>query len=217
MIENQQILNSFEHLRFYIKKWTENPNYKDGDIRNMFINQIDRILIYHNLNFHYFIRILQNKNDFDKILETETIEDHYSILETYQTQAKNALIFQLSSILERFLRVILRYFKPDTNSNKQFYAVREEVFDLFHFDKNDEWKAISILSNIRNTFHNNGIHTSDDISSITYRERNYSFVKNELHSNADYYTLFMITQDIIRLYGNICNSSLSQENDLILG
>ncbi|WP_213278792.1 hypothetical protein [Chryseobacterium indologenes] len=182
----------------------------------MFINQLDKVLLFHNLNSHYFINILQNKPLFDKILQTASIMDYQKLLSVYQIQGKNALIFQLSSILERFFRVLLQCIKPQT-INKPFYIIRKELFEVLNIGYNDEWKAISILSNIRNTFHNNGIHTSDDVPPIKYKNINYTFTKNELHNNADYYTLFMITQDIVNLYQKICESSLVKSFVLIEG
>lgn len=89
MIDNQQTaLNSFEELRVYLKKRTENPIYQENDIREMFINQLDKVLLYHNLNSHYFIKILQNKNEFDTILQTGSAVDYYSVLQVYQVQEK---------------------------------------------------------------------------------------------------------------------------------
>lgn len=208
MFEDQQIaLKSFEDLRNYLKKWTENPYYREDDIRNMFLNQLDKILLFHDLNSYYFIKVLQNKTEFDIILQSASVMDYYKVLETYQIQGKNALIFQLSSILERFFRVLIQYVKPEA-VNKQFYIIRKELFELLDIEKEDEWKAISILSNIRNTFHNNGIHTSDDVPSIIYKDSNYEFIKDKKHNNADYHTLFMITHDIVKLYEKICANEM---------
>ncbi|WP_278380055.1 MULTISPECIES: hypothetical protein [Chryseobacterium] len=217
MFEDQQIaLGSFENLRRSLKEWIENPTYEEDDVRNMFLNQLDKILLFHDLNSYYFIKILQNKTQFDNILQTASIVDYYKVLETYQVQGKNALIFQLSSILERFFRVLLLHIKPEA-TNKQFYAIREELFKLLDFEKDDEWKAISILSNIRNTFHNNGIHTSDDVPPIIYKNINYEFIKNKAHNCANYYTLFMITQDIVKLYQKICKHHLINSFPMIKG
>ena len=183
----------------------------------MFLNQLDKVILYHNLNSYYFIKFLQNKREFDNILQTNSMIDYYNVLETYQVQAKNAFIFQLSSILERFLRVLLQLIRPNTNLNKQFYALREELFEVLDIEKADEWFAISILSNIRNTFHNNGVYTSDNIPSIIYKKRTYEFIKNEIHNNADYHTLFMITQDIVNLYEKICDKYIIKSFTLIQG
>ena len=215
MFEDQEIaMNSFENLRGNLKKWTENSIYEVNDIRNMFINQLDKVLLFHDLNSYYFIKTLQNKNEFDSILQTDSFIDYYKVLGVYQVQGKNALIFQLSSILENFFRVLIQHINPDT-ANKHFYIIRKELFELLNIGKDDEWKAISMLSNIRNTFHNNGVHTSDDILSIVYKDINYKFVKNKAHNNANYYTLFMITEDIIKLYHKICENQLIKNYILI--
>ncbi|MGE8513560.1 MAG: hypothetical protein ACN6N7_12710 [Chryseobacterium culicis] len=217
MFEDQKdALNSFESLRKCLKKWTENPDYDEKDIRNMFINQLDKVLLFHNLNSYYFINTLQNKPLFDGILQTGSLLDYQKLLQVYQVQGKNALIFQVSSILERFFRVLLQQIKPQS-INKPFYSIRKELFEALNIEQNDEWNAISILSNIRNTFHNNGIHTSDDVPSIMYKNINYEFIKNDIHNNADYFTLFMITQDIVILYQKICENSLIKSFALIKG
>lgn len=216
MLDNQKFaLEQFEELRNHLKKWTEKSNFNEGDIRYDFPNQLDKILLYHNLNSFYFLKILSDKRTLDKIIYTPTNSDYFQLIETYQIQNKNSLIFALSGILENFCRVLHKKIFIENNEKKKFHQIKKEIFNFLNLEIDDKWVATSILANIRNTFHNNGIHTSQDFPSINYKEKIYQFKKNEYHYNADYDTLFNITNDIFNLYLKIIERTQVKEIEFI--
>lgn len=205
-----------ENIRISIKEICGNTDrfqewYYEKDIRSHFLNQIDSILIFHNLNTKYYNEQISNINWAKKAVDFEDNSDYYSLLEGYIVYNRNALIFSLSSVVERYIRLILKAIDINYDINADFRKVRRALFKHLRISEtSNEWKALSTLSNIRNTIHNNGVYSTIDknIEILEYQYRIFfiSFRNNEVHFNAKYELITFILVDILRLT-TIINSS----------
>ncbi len=151
--QTRGIVNQYRDYLIKNKKWRF-----ENDIRFIFINQLNNILISHNLNISYIVGCISNAEWVKKNMQTDN-QGAFMIYENYIAYNRNALIFSLTSVVERFFRRILIELNTSSKITDEFYNIRKNVFELLEIDKEgDEWKALTVLSHIRNTIHNNGIH-----------------------------------------------------------
>ena len=203
-----EVLEDFENIRKLITDYRDYLLVKkewdfENDIRFKFVNQLNIVLISHSLNLKY----INEKISHLDWLKKEASTDNYGatvILESYITYNKLAFIYTFSSIVERFLRLILGHIDKTADLTIDFYNVRKKVFSQLGFDENgNEWKALSILSNIRNTIHNNGIHLTNEKKLkefiIHYHDLYVGFINGNPHGNGTYEVLFFILSDLVRL------------------
>lgn len=202
------VLEESEDIRAIINQYCDylmkNKKWKfENDIRFIFINQLNSILISHNLNINYIVRCISNAEWVKKNMQTDN-QGAFIIYEEYITYNRNALIFSLTGVVERFFRRILIELNTSSNITDEFYNIRKNVFELLEIDKEgDEWKALNVLSNIRNTIHNNGIYLTKrkDMKEIQFKYHHLHIIfKNEkLHLNSKYEILNFVLMDLINL------------------
>lgn len=209
-IENfSKVINDLENNRQDIKiyrdellkavSWNSN-----NDLRVFFLSQLDNLLISHNLNVKYIIEKLTDLNWIRLQLQISDNSGAYDVLNNYIIYNKLALIYTLSSVVERYIRVLWNKLNNKDFCNKDFYEVRKNIFLFLKFDlEGNEWKAISILFNIRNTIHNNGIHLAKgeklkDIN-IHYHNRLIIFRDNSPQGNSTYENFHLILSDLLNL------------------
>ena len=131
-------------------------------------------------------------------------ENTNKIIKIQDKFLKIAFITVFSSIIENFFGCIYKslFLKKIPTS---IYHVRKELFKELQLSYlSDEWLAYSILSNIRNTVHNNGIYTEES-KEILYRGRNHLFIKDKPQDSADLETIVFIQQDLFRMTMTILN------------
>ena len=98
----------------------------------------------------------------------------------------------------------LKEIDSSANITDEFQTIRTKVFDLLGFDKSsNEWLALTALSNMRNTIHNNGIHLARNEKlkeiQIVYHDKLIWFKHENPHMNATYQIFNFILIDLIRL------------------
>lgn len=166
-------------------------------------NQIDKVIIYLNLNLQNFHDNLCNKDKFDKILPTESWYDYNEVLQTYFNQNKAAFIYNLSSVIETFFRKLHEEIFPGVKvERKDFYFIAKKIFSRYSFEYGDEWKCLMILSNLRNTIHYNGVHTSEN-RVFEYHGYNLNFINGYPQNVAHYKILESILYDFKILFEKI--------------
>jgi len=199
-VENaRKLITDYRDLLIISKKWN-----LENDIRIRFINQLNQILINHNLNIKFINENISNYNWIQKTLSVPDKENWFLVKESYINYNKVALIYTLSSVTERYLRLILKSLDNTTPITSSFYSIRTKVFDLLGIDKNSfSWYALSTLSNIRNTIHHNGIYLTDEekLFEIRYKYHDtYIWFKNHNpQMNATYEIINYIIHDILWL------------------
>lgn len=165
-----------------------------NDYRITVLEQIDRILIYHNINIVFFIRYVsvhQYIYDLFKTIES----DSKRIAKDYISRNRHSLIIFLQSVVESYYREICHSLGLSVPNS--FSKLIDCLFREMNIEKDsDLYKANSILAKIRNTLHNNGIHRHED-ESIEYKGDIHVFKRNVSHSSANYSTLIFILSDII--------------------
>lgn len=176
------------------------------DYRITIFEQIDRLLIYHNTNIVLFLRYVMHPQYVSDIFNTSE-QDSKRIAIDYLQRSKHALIVFTQSVIESYYRAFCAVIKAKVPTN--FAKVYETLFNQYSIPKDHDWyKANQILAKIRNTLHNNGIHTMTDVS-VYYHGRNYVFSMNSLHNAAGYETIIYIISDLIDFLSNIGSKSSS--------
>ncbi len=189
------------------KKLVEQYNYDViHDYRITIFEQIDRLLIYHNTNVVLFIRYIMHPQYVSDIFNTSE-QDSKRIAIDYLKRTKHALIIFVQSVVESYYRAFCTVLELKTPHN--FSKVYESLFKHFNISTDSEWcKANKILAKIRNTLHNNGIHTMSD-ETINYHETEYIFSYNRLHHAAGYETIIYMISDLIDFLHHIGSASSS--------
>jgi hypothetical protein len=208
-------LKSFEQIRQSFKDVYFTNKLNDNDFRGQYVNQVDKTIIVLNLNLINFHDNLCNKQEFDKILPTSSNYDYQEVLKTYFNQTKASFIYNLSSITERFFRILFSSLSNLTSiTNIEYYKVTDLIFKKLNLEKNNYWVALMILSNIRNTIHNNGIHVKED-RTFKYHEFNLVLIKGFPQGIADYQILILIINDIMGLFIKIIRHEKVIEKALV--
>lgn len=212
MIHFQEIsegLQSLEEIRMKLQELSEkNINqFLPDDIRLYFPTQLNRLLIFNDLNLLFFENIIKDRSRLEPILPLYSDKDHFMVMESYIAITRLSLITGLSVVTERFLRKILEAFEKKENYNENIYNVREKLFTVADLDKNNDlWKAQQILFNVRNTMHNNSIFTKKGEKHegvIQYAEKIHSFKFGSVHNSADFKTICFIIGDLLKFYSKL--------------
>lgn len=209
MEDFSKVINDFERSRQDIKNYRDelirlrNWNF-NNDLRIVFLSQLDNILVPHNLNVKYIIEKLSDLNWTKLQLQILDNSGASDVLNNYIIYNKLSLIYILSSIVERYLRVIWNTIKHLQYCNDNFYVIRKNVFNFLNFGLDgNEWKALSVLFNIRNTIHNNGIHLAKgkELKNIiiNYHNRVVIFSDNNIQGNSTYENFNLILNDFLSL------------------
>lgn len=164
------------------------------DYRITIFEQIDRLLIYHNTNIVLFIRYVMHPQYVSDLFNT-SVQDSKRIAIDYLQRTKHALIIFVQSVIESYYRAFCTALALKTPHN--FAKVYESLFNHFNISTDSEWcKANKMLAKIRNTLHNNGIHTMPD-ETIYYHNTEYVFSHNMPHHAAGYETITYMISDLI--------------------
>jgi len=178
---------------------------KDTDIRFKILSQLDQCLMTHNITLSITATELMDLRWIKKKLSVTENDTASTILDNYVVNNKNGLIYSVSSVTERYIRV-LSNFLIGSAKIEDYRQVRLKVFNSLDISiESDGWKALAILSNIRNTIHNNGMHIDpkNPILRIVYRNQLHIFEHENLHSSATYDNLNHIILDILLLIKTI--------------
>jgi len=193
---------------------------KDHDIRWEFFNQLYRLII----SFDIGILNYNENLDFSKVqkwFKMTNTKDIYDTNQAFFTFIKNGFVYSYFGILESYFRNIHKHIsESNQTSNGSFFGIREDIFDELSLDKTtDWWKALSIISNIRNSIHNNGIYTgtSEKTKNITiiYKGKQHAFIENKPHNSADVQTIIDVVNDNVNLIDFINNSKIVDDIEFI--
>lgn len=164
------------------------------DYRITVFEQIDRVLIYHDINIVLFLRYIINPQYVSELFNTSK-NDSNRIAIDYLQRTKHALIIFIQSVIESYYRAVCTAFS--IKESFSFSKVFDALFNQFNLSKDCNWyKANAILAKIRNTLHNNGIHTHPN-ELINYRGKQYNFYLNLPHQAAGYDDIICIIDDLI--------------------
>ena len=200
-----QTIGQFEQIRIDFKNEYHNGNLSENDFKGQVFNRIDKVIIFLNLNLQNFHDNLNNKLKFDRILPTASEYDYKEVLRHYFIQTKASFIYGISSVIETFFRELHKVLFPNKNIDKKsLYEILNQIFNKLELEKNENWIAMMVLSNIRNTIHNNGIHISED---RTFIYHNYEIIFNyNLPQNVALYDILsLILYDFLKLFKVINN------------
>lgn len=206
MIDHNEIsagLNTLEKLRRDLESIGEKNKsvFKENDLRFYFPNQLNRILIFNDLNLSYFERTIRNKNILDDILLSSSVNDHFEVMKSYIYMVRLSLVIGLCTVLERYIRKLVEIIEKKELKNENIYRLRQRLFAKMKIKEEDDlWIAQILLFNIRNTIHNNGIFTDKFPFEKVYGGGFHSFKFGEIHSSADFRTMSFIVRDIIEFY-----------------
>lgn len=165
-----------------------------NDYRITILEQINRILIYHNTNMVFFIRYVSDHQYINNLFCT-TESDSKQIACDYLARNRHSLVIFLQSIIESYYREICH--SLSFKGQPSFSSLVNSLFNEMNISQNtDFYKANNILAKIRNTLHNNGIHRHKD-ETIEYKGEIHYFKQDSPHNSASYETLIYIISDII--------------------
>lgn len=77
-------LEYFEKIRqrLQIIAAENTSRFQENDIRSFFPNQLNRLLIFNDLNLAFFENIIKNKNALHPIMSFDSDGDHFQIMES---------------------------------------------------------------------------------------------------------------------------------------
>lgn len=213
-------IDSLEQVRKRIDeirdKYDIDGDIKNGnDIRYSFLNQLYRLIMSYNLGLVDFVRSAYSENKVKELYKVEDSHETTEILADYFIFLKGGFIYSISTIIENYFRSIYRTLFTDEDDLKEFYKIRKDVFERLNMKKDtDYWKSLSILSNIRNCIHNNGIYMSrqGDIN-IEYHGQNNIFKNGVAQESARPETILQVVNDVLSLIIEI-NMKVGYAKDL---
>lgn len=192
-------LQEFERLRGKAIEYRDNliKRYcydEQRDYRVTIFEQIDRVLIYHDTNMVFFLRYMLSPQYVSNLFKTIEI-DSMRIAVDYTARNRQSLIIFVQSVLEAYYIELCSAL--DLGATQSFSKLMIILFKGIGVSENTNWyKANYILSKIRNTLHNNGIHRHKS-ETIEYRGTIHQFEQGKPHHSASYGCLIMIISDII--------------------
>lgn len=196
-------LGTFEKMREEIMHLSEENSlkYQETDIRFSFPNQLNRLLIFTDLNLFFFERDIKKKKILDTFLSTNSDSDHFDVMSIYISMTRISFVMGLCTILERYIRKLAETIEKEETSKENIFKIRERLFRKLNIEKDSElWKAQKILFLVRNTSHNNSIYTGEKYEEILYASGLHIFKKGFVHNSADFKTLCFILNDVIKFY-----------------
>ena len=191
-------LQKFEQLRKKADDARANlikrHHYNKKDYRITIFEQIARILIYHNINMTFIYYHILSPSYISNLFHTTGI-DSERIKSDYISRNRHSLVIFMQSVLEAYYIEICSSLK--LSSTQSFSQLLTILFYGIKVDKNsDYYKVNYILSKIRNTLHNNGIHRHKN-ESVEYKGIIHQFELNKPQNSADYNSIILMTSDII--------------------
>lgn len=176
----------------------------DKDVRINILHQINQVLTSHVMNLTFNVQQVSNHYFQIKNFKTNTFKDANRIDEGYYRFNKNGLIYNLSAIIERYLRLVAKELDHTLDVSKGIYGIKGRLFVILSISENsNEWSALELLSAIRNCIHNNGIYVNSSRNfpdqNVFYRDKHYLFVNNTPHDYATYENLNDIIDDFLNL------------------
>lgn len=199
-------LNTLEVLRKEIEHFAflNQYGFSEGDIRFHFPNQINRVLIFNNLNLSYFERVIRHKEKLDEVLPTPTNADHFYVMENYIKMARLNLATNLCMVLENYIRKIMESVEKKDNHKEKIFELRKRLFEMMNIEEGDMIrKAQTILFEIRNGIHNNSVFSKKGErfeKSIFYGYKLHIFKYGTPINSADLETLSHIVKDVFEFY-----------------
>ena len=188
----------------------ENAN----DVRYSFLNQLYRLIMSYDLGLIDFIKCTYEDNKVKTYFKTDDSFQTSEIVLDYFNFLKLGFIYSLSSISENYFRSIFRKLFEKEDPYKNFYFIRKDVFNKLEMsEESNSWKALSLLSEIRNCIHNNGICSNRKRIEIEYHGTKYKFVKGEAQKNSSPKELILILNDILSVVLEI-NDKVDNVNDI---
>lgn len=157
--------------------------------------------------WYYFYAIIINPQYVSDLYRTSD-RDSKRIAIDYLQRTKHALIIFIQSAVESYYRALCSTLF--INTPYSFNRVVDVLFNKFMISTDSDWyKANIILAKVRNTLHNNGIHTNPD-ETISYHKKQYNFSQNLPHHAAGYDTIIHIISDLIEFLYNIGKESSNE-------
>ena len=202
-------IQEFEQLRKKVDKVRLNliKQYcydEQRDYRVTICEQIDRILIYHDTNMVFFLRYMLSPQYVSALFKT-TEFDSIRIAADYTARNRQSLIIFIQSVLEAYYIEVCSVLK--LKKTQSFSKLITTLFKGLGISENTNWfKANYILSKIRNTLHNNGIHRHNS-EAIEYRGTIHHFKQDKPHHSASYECLVMMISDLIEFLAIIGEKS----------
>jgi hypothetical protein len=218
-LENlEQIRDRIDEKRDHyalVKDW----NF-DKDIRFLFLSQLYRLIMFYDIGIVDFIDNLFGERRVETLFKLTDNKSINEVLKDYFTFLKNAFVYSLSGIVENYFRSIFKVLYPDKNNLNDFYEIRLLVFEAVEIkQESDLWKALSVLSNIRNSIHNNGIHTGKSSKTkkieIFYDGRSHKFIDSQAQTSADPKTLIRIVNHILDIIEMINEKEIISNIEII--
>lgn len=223
-IEEREALAKFELIRESIslqrdKLLLEQNLNPDTDIRVRFYNLVYKALIFYNLNLLFHFEKLIDPKSINSIIPVPDYETSRIISNDYKTFNNNTLIYNLSSFVETYFRSILKSIKGEYFDG-HFRTAKKKIFDISAIELNTDYSyALTVLFNVRNGIHNNGIYINNDVKyqhiRIKYRSSDYLFVHGFPIAGIDFNTLASVVEDIIGLAFRLNNSKTIKEIPVI--
>ncbi|RZL19855.1 MAG: hypothetical protein EOO89_02050 [Pedobacter sp.] len=189
---------------------------KDKDVRINILNQINALLLSQQMNLQFNLERVSNHRFQKQFLNIDTFKEANMIFVTYSTFNKNGLIYNLSAVMERYLRIILTEFDPLTDISGGIYGIKKKFFSHLDLLRGSQpWNALALLSMIRNTIHNNGIYVHKDDATVVYRGESYNFVNGLPHDFATYENIVNIILDFLEIVKMVNDIPLIKEKEEI--
>jgi hypothetical protein len=168
-------------------------HYETNDCRTGILEQINRLLIYHNINLVHFIRCIVSENYIPDLFKTSS-SDSIEIRRDYYVRNKHSLFIFLQSVIEAYFGDLYSYL--NLGNLKGFDKILKSVFETLNISiESNSYKSIKILNLIRNTLHNNGIYDMPNKIEIEYHDKKCCFITGEPHHFASYDMLYLILED----------------------
>jgi len=179
------------------------------DCRMGIFGQIDRLLIYHDINMVHFIRHILSINYIPDLFKSSDA-DSIQVRRNYYVRNKHSLFLFLQSVIEAYFRDL--YFHYELGISKSFDKILKSVFSHLGISEyTDYYRSIHILNLMRNTLHNNGIYDMPNQIDIEYHGKICSFATGKPHTSASYDILYQILEDFRELITIIAEKTISEK------
>ncbi|WP_031530663.1 hypothetical protein [Dyadobacter crusticola] len=215
-------INGYETVRDRVKLYRDsicaiNSKWNiERDLRVRILGQLYNLLTQYNVSLVFIRDNYVHPENLAKLLSLDTMQDARSINFDLHTFYKNGYIYNVSSIVEAFSRIIANYLGVNKGS---YYSLQSATFKHLGLQTNDEWKAMRVLAFIRNGIHNNGIHRpldgSPKQSQISYRGREMNFVDGLAITGVTDELLISISADILSFFKLVIQSNEIMELECV--
>ena len=179
--------------------------HPERDVRVVTFSRLANLLRSFELGLLNMLQMSINPSQVDKIFTGKLDQsDIEQVVNNYATFNKLGYLYQLTQILESFIRPILRHIYPGNKATGSFRRAWACVHESLKIDddKTEFNNAIDLLYTIRNTIHNNGVYLSRRGSNktIKFKDKEHKFIHEWPHHSAGLDTLYQITEETINLF-----------------